>query len=95
MDLKLQGPRQGMGAFTYRLWGYEMAAWQMALRARNGIASFRCLTLVMNSQEPHPPVEAVWSEEHLVQCKSGFLAARQLWVIENGYDPRSVRRAAP
>jgi hypothetical protein len=96
VDLKIQGLRCGTPPSTYRVWGYEMAACQMALRSYGVALPFRCLTLVMNSQEPHPPVEAVWSEEHLEKCRWGFLAARQLWVIENGYDPITTctRRAA-
>jgi hypothetical protein len=96
VDLRIQGPASVTRPFTYRLWGYEMAAWQMALRAQGVTDPFRCLTLVMNAQEPHPPVEGVWSEEHLTRCKRGFLAARQLWAIENGYLPfaHNLRRAA-
>ena len=91
VDLKLQGLRRATGPATYKSWGYEMAAWRLALQARGTLGPFQCLTLVMNSQEPHLPVEAAWSEQHLAQCRRGFLAARQLWIVENGYDPAAVR----
>jgi len=45
------------------------------------------MNLIVNSREPHPPVEAPWSEEHLAQSGSASEAAHRLWVIEKGYDP--------
>jgi len=90
VDLKIQGLRRTTGTATYKSWGYEMAAWRMALQAHGLLGPFQCLTLVMNSQEPHVPVQAAWSEDHLTQCRRGFLAARQLWIVENGYNPVGV-----
>ena len=45
------------------------------------------MNLIMNSKEPHPPVEAPWSEGSMELNWRGFQAARQIWVIEKGYDP--------
>ena len=47
----------------------------------------RCMNLIVNSREPHTPVEHVWSEEEMERGWLAFEAARQLWVIEKGYDP--------
>ena len=50
-----------------------------------------CMNLILNSREPHPPVEAPLSEEHLGRGWSAFEAAHRLWVMEKSYDPGARR----
>ena len=82
VDLKSQHIKGKSGPATYRTWGYQLAAYRAALGQK-----VTCMNLIMNSKEPHPPVEAPWSEESMAMNWRGFQAARQLWVIEKGYDP--------
>lgn len=81
VDLKSQNVK-GSGPSTYRSWGYQLAAYRAAL-GRNVV----CMNLIMNSREPHAPVEAPWSEDDMERNWRGFQAARELWVIEKNYDP--------
>jgi hypothetical protein len=86
VDLKSQHIKGKSGPATYRTWGYQLAAYRKAL-GRDVV----CMNLIMNSREPHPPVEAPWSEEQMEVNWRGFQAARQLWVIEKNYDPTGQR----
>ena len=82
VDLKTQGIKVAAGPSIYRSWGYQLAAYRRAL----GLP-VRCMNLIVNSREPHTPVEHVWSEEEMERGWLAFEAARQLWVIEKGYNP--------
>jgi len=82
VDLKSQGVRSATGPSTYKSWGYQLAAYRAALHRE-----VKCMNLIMNSLEPHAPVEAVWSEEEMVKCWRGFRAARELWIVEKNFDP--------
>ena len=82
VDLKSQGVRSATGPSTYKSWGYQLAAYRAALHRE-----VKCVNLIMNSLEPHAPVEAVWSEEEMVKCWRGFRAARELWIVEKNFDP--------
>jgi hypothetical protein len=86
VDLKTQGVRASLGPSTYKSWGYQLAAYRRALGQ-----PVACLNLIVNSREPHAPVEAVYSEEELARCWRAFEAARQLWVVEKGYEPGASR----
>ena len=82
VDLKTQGVKAAMGPSTYKSWGYQLAAYRRALGK-----PVVCVNLILNSREPHEPVEAPWSEEELERCWVAFEAARRLWMIEKRYDP--------
>lgn len=82
VDLKSQGVRAATGPSTYKSWGYQLAAYRAALHRE-----VVCMNLIVNSKEPHAPVEAVWGEPEMVKCWRGFRAARELWVVEKNYDP--------
>ena len=84
VDLRAQGVTERAGPSAYRSWGYEVAAYREAL-----VEKPVCMTLVVNSREAHPPVEGVWSEEQMEKNWRGFLAARELWVIQKNYNPGS------
>jgi len=92
VDLKTQGVKAAMGPSTYKSWGYQLAAYRQALLPSLGCGTtsgepVACMNLIMNSREPHPPVEAPWSEEHLADGWEAFKAAHKLWTIEKGYAP--------
>ena len=96
VDLKTQHVRGNSGSATYRSWGYELAAYRAAFRSSPGCGATRgrpvtCMNLILNSREPHPPVEAPLSEEHLERGWSAFEAAHRLWVMEKSYDPGARR----
>ena len=82
VDLKSQHIRGKAGPATYRTWGYQLAAYRAALGQK-----VTCMNLIMNSKEPHAPVEAPWSEATMEVNWRGFCAARELWVVEKNYDP--------
>jgi hypothetical protein len=82
VDLKTQNVKTGRGPSTYRSWGYQLAAYRAAQAQR-----VTCMNLIVNSKEPHPPVEAPWSDEEMRRCWEGFDAALKLWRIEKNYDP--------
>jgi hypothetical protein len=83
VDLKTQGVKAATGPSTYKSWGYQLAAYRRALGK-----PVTCLNLIVNSREPHPPVEAAWSEAEMARCWMGFEAALALWRVEKNFDPR-------
>jgi hypothetical protein len=66
----------------YKSWSYQLAAYRKAL----GVEA-RCINLMVNSVEPSVPIEHVWGETEMDAGLRAFLAARELWCIEKGYDP--------
>ena len=70
----------------YKSWAYQLAAYRKALGVRA-----TCLNLVVNSLAPEAPMEHVWTESEMESGLRAFLAARELWVIEKGYDPSASR----
>jgi len=86
VDLKTQGVKAASGPSTYKSWGYQLAAYRRALGQ-----PVTCLNLIVNSREPHPPVEAPWSEAELERCWVAFEAALTLWRVEKNFDPRVQR----
>jgi hypothetical protein len=83
VDLETQNVKGKSGPSTYKSWGYQLAAYRRAL-GRPVV----CINLIMNSREPSPPVEAVWSEEQLEVSWVGFEAALTLWRVKEILDPR-------
>ena len=65
-----------------RRWCYQLAAYRKAL----GVEA-RCINLIVNSVVPETPIEHVWGETEMDAGLRAFMAARELWVIEKGYDP--------
>lgn len=72
----------------YSTWSYQLAAYRKAL----GVQA-RCINLMVNSVEPSVPIEHVWGEAEMDAGLRAFLAARELWVIEKGYDPAGMSKA--
>jgi len=96
VDLKTQHIRGRSGPATYRTWGYQLAAYRKALPLSPGYGAtgkVTCMNLIMNSHEPHPAIEAPWSEAHVERNWKGFAAALELWRIEKDYDPREKQKA--
>ena len=52
-----------------------------------------CMNLIVNSAEPGPPVEHLWSEEELQAAWKVFEAAQVIWRTEKNYDPREKGKA--
>ena len=77
----------------YKSWCYQLAAYRKALKTHSSYLDpvwdhgMRCMNLIVNSSEPSPPVEHVWSESELELGEAAFAAAHKLWIIEKGYDP--------
>ena len=69
-------------AKPYSTWCYQLAAYRKAL----GVDA-RCINLIMNSVVAETPIEHVWGEAEMDAGLRAFMAARELWVIEKGYDP--------
>jgi hypothetical protein len=72
----------------YKSWCYQLAAYRKAL----GVEA-RCINLIVNSVVPETPIEHVWGEAEMDDGLRAFLAARELWCIEKGYDPSQILRA--
>ncbi|MEI6195334.1 MAG: hypothetical protein WCS42_13500, partial [Verrucomicrobiota bacterium] len=66
----------------YSTWCYQLAAYRAALGVRA-----TCINLIVNSVTPEMPVEHVWSESEMESGLRAFMAARELWNIENNYTP--------
>jgi hypothetical protein len=71
----------------YKSWAYQLAAYRKAL----GVEA-RCINLIVNSVAPETPIEHVWGEAEMDAGLRAFMAARELWVIEKGYDPSEAAR---
>ena len=66
----------------YSTWCYQLAAYRAALGVRA-----TCINLIVNSVTPEMPVEHVWTESEMESGLRAFMAARELWNIENNYNP--------
>jgi len=66
----------------YSTWCYQLAAYRAALGVRA-----TCLNLIVNSVTPESPVEHVWTESEMESGLRAFMAARELWMTENDYNP--------
>jgi hypothetical protein len=66
----------------YSTWCYQLAAYRAALGVRA-----TCINVVVNSVTPESPVEHVWTEAEMESGLRAFMAARELWMVENGYNP--------
>jgi hypothetical protein len=72
----------------YKSWCYQLAAYRQALSQ-----PVACINLIVNSNEPSPPMEQVWTEAEMGAGLQAFEAAHQLWSIEKAYDPTEKRKA--
>jgi len=82
VDLKTMKINPKYKVKPYSTWAYQLAAYRKAL----GVEA-RCINLIMNSVVPEKPIEHVWGEAEMDAGLRAFMAARELWVIEKGYDP--------
>jgi len=87
VDLKTQQVKAKAGrsgkARAYPSWAYQLAAYRRAIGDK-----VACMNLIVNSAEPGPPVEHLWSQEELESAWKVFEAAQVIWRTEKGYDPR-------
>jgi len=77
-----QGTARSTTLKPYKSWAYQLAAYRKAL----GVQA-RCMNLMVNSVVPEAPIEHVWGESEMDAGLRAFMAARELWIIEKGYDP--------
>lgn len=82
VDLKTMKVNPKYKVKPYSTWCYQLAAYRKAL----GVEA-RCINLIVNSVIPEMPIEHVWGEAEMDAGLRAFMAARELWVIEKGYDP--------
>src|SRR6478736_3803473 len=88
VDIKTQKVKPGAKASAYKSWAYQLAAYRKAL----GVEA-QCINLIVNSVAAETPIEHVWGEMEMDAGLRAFMAARELWVIEKGYDPVLAGRA--
>ncbi len=92
VDLKTQQVKGPGGrppkARAYPSWGYQLAAYRRAIGEK-----VACMNLIVNSVEPGPPIEHLWSQEELERAWKVFEAAQVIWRTEKGYDPREKPKA--
>ena len=82
VDLKTMKVNPKYKAKPYSTWCYQLAAYRAALGVRA-----TCLNLIVNSVAPEAPIEHVWSESEMESGLRAFMAARELWMTENDYNP--------
>ncbi|HLP76878.1 MAG TPA: hypothetical protein VK327_08155 [Candidatus Paceibacterota bacterium] len=82
VDLKTMKCNPKYKTKPYSTWCYQLAAYRAALGVRA-----TCLNLIVNSVTPEMPVEHVWSEAEMESGLRAFMAARELWMTENDYNP--------
>lgn len=82
VDYKTQQVKAGK-VRAYPSWCYQLAAYRKALGQ-----PVTCLNLIIDSTQPGPPVEHVWTEAELAQGWTVFEAAQVIWRAEKSYDPR-------
>ena len=82
VDLKTMKLKPEYKVKPYSTWGYQLAAYRAALGVRA-----TCINLIVNSVTPEMPVEHVWTESEMESGLRAFMAARELWNIENNYNP--------
>ena len=82
VDLKTMKINPKYKVKPYSSWCYQLAAYRKGL----GVEA-RCINLIMNSVVPETPIEHVWGEADMDAGLRAFMAARELWVIEKGYEP--------
>lgn len=82
VDLKTMKINPKYKMKPYSTWAYQLAAYRKAL----GIEA-RCINLIINSVVAETPIEHVWGEAEMDAGLRAFMAARELWVIEKGYEP--------
>ena len=87
VDLKTMKINPKYKMKPYSTWAYQLAAYRKAL----GVQA-RCINLIVNSVVPETPIEHVWGEAEMDAGLRAFMAARELWVIEKGYDPSESAR---
>ena len=85
VDLKTMKINPKYKMKPHSTWCYQLAAYRAAL----GVEA-RCINLIVNSVIPETPIEHVWGEAEMGAGLRAFMAARDLWVIEKGYDPSST-----
>jgi len=85
VDLKTMKLNPKYKTKPYSTWCYQLAAYRAALGVRA-----TCLNLIVNSVTPETPVEHVWTESEMVSGLRAFMAARELWMTENDYNPAGV-----
>jgi len=72
---------------AYSGWGYQLAAYRMALAAESDPGPTRCMSIVVDSLAPCEPQEYLWPEERMSLACEAVRAALTLWTIERQYDP--------
>ena len=82
VDLKTMKLNPKYKIKPYSTWCYQLAAYRAALGVRA-----TCINLIVNSVTPEMPVEHVWTESEMESGLRAFMAARELWNIENNYNP--------
>jgi hypothetical protein len=81
VDIKTQGVKDSPR--IYPSWCYQLAAYRAAIGK-----DLRCLNLVVNSAEPGPVTEHVWSLAELQEGWEVFRSAHRIWRFEKNFDPR-------
>ncbi len=81
-----------MGETGYGLSGVYLTA-AAAYRAALG-EKVVCMNLIINSKEPHPPVEAPWSEELVIQHIGARWEAKNLFDVPRDKAAEILKRPA-
>jgi hypothetical protein len=89
VDLKTMKMNPKYKAKPYSTWCYQLAAYRAALGVRA-----KCMNLIVNSVAPEPPIEHVWSDAEMESGLRAFMAARELWMTENDYNPAAMSLTA-
>jgi hypothetical protein len=81
IDFKTQNIKGGKANF-YDVWASQLAAYRLAM-----CGACRCLSVVMDSNQPSAPVEKLWTEDEIADGLEIFLCAKTIWQKQRGYAP--------
>ena len=88
LDYKTQGVKES-GPNFYDSWAYQLAAYVNCLPKPR---STRCISLVINSNEPEPLVDKEWSKKEIGSANKVFRAALTIWQLKKKYQPSKEER---
>lgn len=86
VDYKTQGVKS-YGPRFYDGWVYQLVAYRACLPDPHGI---RCVSVIINSNEPEPLVHKVWPDEDVDRAVKIFNAALVIWQEKKKFKPESA-----
>ena len=84
IDFKTQQVKKDKVNF-YKEWIYQLAAYRECIDGKP-----QCLSVAINSLEPEPPVEKLWSDSDTEMGWNVFKRSCEIWQLQRGYHPNAL-----